>query len=141
MNSRIVDLEIKTDGRGKLIPLEYPKQLSFPLQRIYYIYDVNNGIVRGRHSHRDLEQILIAVSGSLKVRIKTPFSEEIVTLNDPSKGLYVGPMIWREMLDFSDDAVLLVLASHEYDESDYIRDYEQYKNEADSYFESHKEQK
>lgn len=141
MNSRMVDLEIKTDGRGKLIPIEYPKQLSFPLKRIYYIYDVRDDIVRGHHSHRDLEQILIAVSGSLKVRIKTPFSEEVVTLNDPSQGLYIGPMIWREMFDFSGGAVLLVLASHEYDESDYIRDYEQYETEAVDYFESHKEQR
>ena len=141
MNSRIIDLEVKTDGRGKLTPLEYPKQLDFPLERVYYIYDVNNDITRGYHSHRDLEQLLIAVSGSLKVRIKTPFSEEVITLNNPSKGLYIGPMIWREMFDFSENAVLLVLASHEYDESDYIRDYEQYERVAHDYFKDHKEQK
>lgn len=141
MNSRTIDLEVKTDGRGKLIPIEYPTQLGFPLKRVYYIYDVDNDIVRGHHSHRNLEQILIAVNGSIQVRVKTPFSEEIHTLDDPSKGLYVGPMIWREMFDFSDGAVLLVLASHEYDESDYIRDYEQYKKEATTYFEEHKEQR
>lgn len=139
MNSRMIDLEVKTDGRGKLIPLEYPTQLGFPLKRIYYIYDVNNNITRGYHSHRELDQLLIAVSGSLKVRIKTPFSEEIHTLDDPAKGLYIGPMIWREMFDFSDDAVLLVLASHEYDESDYIRNYDQYETEATAYFEDHEE--
>lgn len=139
MNIRMIDLGIKTDGRGKLIPLEYPTQLDFPLRRVYYIYDVDNDITRGCHSHRDLDQILIAVSGTIKVRVKTPFSEEIITLDDPSKGLYVGPMIWREMFDFSDGAVLLVLASHEYDESDYIRDYRQYEQEAREYFKVHKE--
>lgn len=126
-NVKTVEYKIITDNRGDLIPIEYPKQLEFPLKRIYYMFNVGEGIVRGNHSHQDLEQILIAVSGSVKVRTKTPFEEEVHELNNPAQGLYIGPMIWREMYDFSKDAVLLVLASKEYDEDDYIRDYDEYK--------------
>ena len=122
------------DGRGNLTPIEYPKQISFPLKRIYYIYDVGKDIRRGFHSHNNLEQVLIAVKGSVKILVKTPFEEEEIELNNPSEGLYIGPMIWREMFDFSNDAVLLVLASHEYDENDYIRNYEDYLEKAKKYY-------
>ena len=134
VNVKNVDFHVIEDPRGKMIPIEYPKQLEFPLKRIYYIYDVGEKERRGFHSHNDLEQILIATSGSVKILVKTPYEEEIIELNDPSKGLYIGPMIWREMFDFSSDAVLLVLASHEYDESDYIRNYEEYEETAKKYF-------
>ncbi len=133
-NVREVKFNVITDNRGKMIPVEYPKQLEFPLKRIYYIYDVGEGIRRGFHSHNDLEQVLIAVNGTVKILVKTPYEEEIVELNDPSKGLYIGPMVWREMFDFSENSVLLVLASHEYDESDYIRDYNIYEHKAKTYF-------
>ena len=133
-NVKKIDFHIIEDSRGKMIPIEYPKQLEFPIKRIYYIYDVGEKERRGFHSHNILEQVLIAVSGKVKILVKTPYDEEIVELNDPSEGLYIGPMIWREMYDFSNDAVLMVLASHEYDESDYIRDYEKYEIEAKKYF-------
>lgn len=123
-----------SDGRGSLTPIEYPKDLPFEIKRIYYIYGVEKDAERGFHSHKDLEQILIAVNGSIKIRIKTHLLEEIVELNKPEEGLYIGPMIWREMFDFSEGAVLLVLASHEYDEADYIRDYEEYKVLSKKYF-------
>lgn len=128
-NVRMVDFKKITDNRGILTPIEYPKDIPFEIKRIYYIYDVLNGVERGFHSHRDLEQILIALGGKIKIRVKTPFEEEIVELNDPGKGLYIGPYIWREMFDFDEKATLLVLASHEYDESDYIRNYEEYEKE------------
>ena len=134
VNVKNVDFHVIEDPRGKMIPIEYPKQLEFSLKRIYYIYDVGEKERRGFHSHNDLEQILIATSGSVKILVKTPYEEEVIELNDPSKGLYIGPMIWREMFDFSSDAVLLVLASHEYDESDYIRNYEEYEETAKKYF-------
>lgn len=123
-----------TDNRGDLIALENPRQLEFPLNRVYYMYNVGNDIVRGRHSHYDLQQLLIAVSGRVTVLTKTPFEEKEYILDKPNEGLYIGNMIWREMYDFSKDAVLMVLASHKYDESDYIRDYEVYKEEAVKYF-------
>ena len=104
------------------------------MKRIYYIFDVKDGVRRGYHSHNDLEQILIAVHGKVKVLIKTPYEEEIVELDSPNKGLYIGPMIWREMFDFENEAVLVVLASHEYDENDYIRDWNDYLEKAKKYF-------
>lgn len=133
-NCKIVNFNEIIDHRGKMIPIEYPKQLEFPLKRIYYIYDVKDGVRRGYHSHNDLEQILIAVHGKVKVLIKTPYEEEIVELDSPNKGLYIGPMIWREMFDFENEAVLVVLASHEYDENDYIRDWNDYLEKAKKYF-------
>lgn len=133
-NCKIVNFNEITDHRGKMIPIEYPKQLEFPLKRIYYIFDVKDGVRRGYHSHNDLEQILIAVHGKVKVLIKTPYEEEIVELDSPNKGLYIGPMIWREMFDFENEAVLVVLASHEYDENDYIRDWNDYLEKAKKNF-------
>ena len=136
INCKKIKFKEIIDERGKMIPIEYPKQLEFPLKRIYYIYDVNSiETRRGYHSHNDLEQVLIAVHGKVKVLIKTPYEEEIVELNNPNEGLYIGPMIWREMFEFENEAVLLVLASHEYDENDYIRDYKDYEIKAKKYFE------
>lgn len=125
--NNIILFETFTDELGSLTPIEYPKQIPFPIKRVYYIYNVNNQAIRGHHSHKKLRQILIAVNGSIKIKIqKGEEKEEIIQLNDPSYGLYVGPMVWREMFDFSNKAVLLVLASQIYDEKDYIRDYNEY---------------
>ena len=123
-----------TDNRGDLIALENPKNLKFPLNRVYYMYNVGSDIVRGRHSHYNLDQLLIATSGSVVVLAKTPFEEQEYILDNPSEGLYIGNMIWREMYNFSNDAVLMVLASEKYNEDDYIRDYEDYEKEAKRYF-------
>ena len=104
------------------------------MQRVYYITGVPKGVTRGFHSHRKLEQVLLCVNGSVKIRLKTPTAEESVTLDDPSKGLCIVHMIWREMYDCAEGAVLLVLASQHYTEADYIRDYGQYLQEAEVYF-------
>lgn len=133
-NCRIIDLKVISDSRGNMIPLEFPKQLPFDLNRIYYIYGVPSNERRGFHSHNKLEQILIAISGQVSILTKTPFEEKITVLDSPTKGLYIGPMIWREMFDFSKDAILLVLASEKYDESDYIRNYNEYEKKAKDYF-------
>lgn len=125
-NCKVINFAKITDGRGGLTPIEFPKDLPFEIKRIYYIYDVSKGTRRGYHSHKDLEQVLLAVNGEIKILIKTPYEEEIIQLNDPAQGLYIGPMIWREMFDFSEKSVLLVLASHEYDENDYLRNYDEY---------------
>lgn len=134
INYKIINFDEITDNRGKLLPIEYPKQLDFPIKRIYYIYEVSKETRRGYHSHNDLEQVLIAVNGKVKVLVKTPNEEEVIELDKPNKGLYIGPMVWREMFDFENNAVLLVLASHEYDEKDYIRDYNEYLKKAQKYF-------
>lgn len=120
---------------GQLNAVEGERDVPFAVQRIYYITGVPKGVTRGFHSHRDLEQVLLCVNGSVKIRLKTPTNEQVVTLNDPSRGLYIGHMIWREMFDFTEGAVLLVLASQHYTEADYIRDYAQYLCEAEKYFE------
>ncbi len=132
-NCKLVDFKEFRDERGALIPLE-EKDIGFKINRIYYIYDVPNNFERGFHSHNQLEQILICVHGSVKIRVSTPFEKETVLLDSANKGLYIGPMIWREMYDFSSDAVLLVLASNTYDQNDYIKDKDEYLIKAKEYF-------
>lgn len=119
---------------GNLIPIEQNKDVPFEIKRVYYIFDVPSGIRRGFHSHYDLDQMLICVSGSVKILTKTPYEEEITVLDSPDQGLFIGPMVWREMYDFSPGAVLLVLASELYSVPDYIRDYHIYESEAKKYF-------
>ena len=121
---------------GSLIALEGEREIPFDVKRVYYIFDVEQTVRRGFHSHNDLEQLLVCVHGSVKILVKTPFAEEVVTLDSPDKGLYIGPMIWREMFDWENEAVLLVMASKHYDEKDYIRDYDQYAEQAKVYFET-----
>lgn len=119
---------------GTLVPIEEMGDIPFSLQRVYYIYDVPQGVRRGFHSHIDLQQVLVCVKGSVKILVKTPFEEEDILLNSPAQGLYVGPFVWREMYDFSEDAVLLVMASKLYAPEDYIRDYAHYEKLARDYF-------
>lgn len=114
------------DERGQLVALEEFKDIPFKIRRVYYIYDTAEGVVRGRHAHRCLEQILICVHGSCKVLLDDGKEKVIVPLEKPYEGLYISNVMWREMLDFSPDAVLIVLASELYDESDYIRDYDEF---------------
>ena len=128
-NSYMTEFGINYDKYGKLVPIEGDDTIPFDIKRVYYIYEVEDEVRRGFHSHRNLEQVLICVHGSVKILLKTPEEEEVVTLDDPSKGLYIGPDIWREMYDFKDGAVLLVLASDHYKVEDYIRDYSEYEKE------------
>ena len=125
-NTKMIDFKVHNDKYGKLVPIEGNESIPFDIERVYYIYEVNEEKRRGFHSHKDLEQVLICTHGSVKILLKTPKEEQIVTLDDPSKGLYVGIDIWREMYDFDDEAVLLVLASRHYDEKDYIREYKDF---------------
>ncbi len=114
------------DPRGKLIAIESLADVPFEIKRIYYIYDTATGTRRGFHCHKELQQYLICVSGSCKILLDDGNEKQIIELNDPSEGLYVGPALWREMFDFSPDAVLLVLASEHYNEDDYIHDYAEF---------------
>lgn len=111
---------------GYLTPIESSQEIPFDVKRIYYIYDVDSKEIRGKHSHKKLHQVLICVHGSIDVRLENFYGNETYTLKDPSVGLYVGPDNWREMSNFKDDAVLLVLASEKYDPNDYIRDYDEF---------------
>ncbi len=114
------------DKYGKLIALEEKRQIPFCIKRVYYIYEVEKNVRRGFHSHKKLEQVLVCVHGKVKILLKTPNEEKTVLLDNPSKGLYIGTDIWREMYDFEDGAVLMVFASDYYDENDYIRNYDDY---------------
>lgn len=114
------------DDRGQLIAIEEGKDLPFDVKRVYYIYDTLPGVRRGFHAHRCLQQILICVSGSCKIHLDNGHDTAEVLLDKPSEGLYIANDMWREMYDFSPDAVLLVLASEYYDEADYIRNYEDF---------------
>lgn len=116
------------DERGQLIALEEYKDIPFSVKRVYYMYGTGENVRRGFHSHRNLEQILICIHGSCKVLLDNGTEKKVVPLERPYEGLYVGPNIWREMFDFSTDAVLLVLASDIYNEFDYIRDYDEFLN-------------
>lgn len=114
------------DDRGMLVALEEGKEIPFDVKRVYYMYDTVPGVRRGLHAHKCLEQILICIHGSCKIHLDDGEETEEVELNTPYEGLYIPNDIWREMYDFSADAVLMVLASVIYDESDYIRSYDEF---------------
>lgn len=114
------------DDRGQLIALEELKDIPFTIKRVYYMYDTAGGVVRGHHAHKKLQQILVCIHGNCKIRLDDGKEQKIVLLEKPYEGLYVANNMWREMYDFSPDAVLLVLASELYDSNDYIRDYEDF---------------
>ena len=112
------------DDRGQLIALEEYNDIPFEIKRVYYMYDTKGGVRRGYHAHKSLEQILVCIHGTCKVLMDNGREKKIVPLEKPYEGLYIPNNIWREMYDFSQDAVLMVLASDYYKEEDYIRDYD-----------------
>ena len=116
------------DERGKLVVAEGEIDIPFAIQRVFYIYGSDDSVIRGQHANRNSEFVLINVAGSSKVMLTDGSRKETVTLSRPMEGLYIPKMVWKEMYEFSADSVLLVLASTHYDESEYIRDYAQYKS-------------
>ena len=114
------------DDRGMLVALEEYKDIPFEIKRVYYMYDTKKNVHRGFHAHKSLEQILICIHGSCKVLLDNGTEKKIVSLEKPYEGLYIANNMWREMYDFSEDAVLMVLASEYYKEEDYIRDYNEF---------------
>ncbi len=115
------------DDRGQLVAIEAMKDLPFEVKRVYYIYDTLPNVRRGFHAHLNLQQILVCVHGSCKIHLDNGHEQEEVLLDKPNEGLYIANDMWREMYDFSEGAVLLVLASEYYDEADYIRNYDEFK--------------
>lgn len=120
---RIIDLPQVHDPRGNLTFIEGNNHIPFEIARTYYLYDVPGGAQRGGHGHKELHQLIIAMSGSFDVHLDDGFEKKSFHLNRSYYGLYVVPMIWREIDNFSSGSVCMVLASNRYDESDYYRDY------------------
>lgn len=126
MDTKWIDFQKHGDDRGSLVVAEYEKEIPFLVKRIYYIYGVDDDKRRGFHSHKNLRQVYIAIHGSVKVMLDDGDKQETVLLDNPAQGLYIGHNVWREIFDFSNDAVLLVLASEKFSESDYIRNHDEF---------------
>lgn len=125
---KLVDLPKISDPRGNLTFVEGGTHIPFDIQRVYYLYDVPGGAERGGHAHKELQQLIIAMSGSFDVILTDGKEKKRFHMNRSYFGLYVPTMLWRELNNFSSGAVCMVLASNKYDESDYFRDYNEYIN-------------
>jgi len=125
-NYELITFNALGDERGSLISIEEGYNAPFDIKRVYYIFDTKKDVIRGYHAHIKLQQIAIVIKGSCTFVLDDGKTRQEVELNNPNQGLLIKGLIWREMQDFSDDCVLVVLASEHYDESDYIRDYEKF---------------
>ena len=126
MNYKLINMKIFGDNRGHLVSLQKDNNSPFEVKRCFYIFDTKPGVIRGAHANKNSEFILIAINGSCKVKIDDGVSQETVELNNPHTALYLDKMLWKEMFDFSYNAILLVLASTHYDENEYIRNYDEF---------------
>lgn len=122
----LIDLPVLGDERGSLVALEGNRNIPFEIKRVYYIYGTQKGVARGFHAHKELKQVAICLSGSCRFVMDDGVKQNEVILNSPSQGLLIDVMQWHEMYDFSEDCILLVLASDIYDEADYIRNYDSF---------------
>ena len=125
-NCLIIDLPKIYDMRGSLSFIENGNQIPFSIQRVYYLYDIPGGESRGGHAHRRLQQLIIPVSGSFDIHLNDGMNKKTIHLNRANTGLYICPLIWREIDNFTSGSVCLVLASAVYDENDYFRDYDKF---------------
>lgn len=123
---KIIDLPVVHDQRGNLTFIEQNRHIPFSIERVYYLYDVPGGAERGGHAHKDLYQLIVAMSGSFDVILDDSENRERFHLNRSYRGLYIPSMVWRELDNFSSGSVCMVLASNLYDENDYYRDYNLY---------------
>lgn len=128
MKIDFIPLQVHGDERGALVSLERKNNIPFDIRRVYYIFDTKKGVTRGFHAHRKLKQVAIAVKGSCRFILDNGVERVSVILDNPTQGLLIDSFIWREMTDFTEDCVLMVLADMEYEELDYIRDYSIFKN-------------
>ena len=126
----VYNLPVLVDERGSLIALDKISGLPFDIKRVYYIFNTKPEVSRGFHAHKNLHQMAICITGSCSMVLDDGFSKNTLEMNSCSIGVYLPPMIWHEMHNFSDDCILLVLASDYYYEDDYIRDYTEFKKAA-----------
>ena len=125
----IIDLPKISDPRGNLTFIEGKRHVPFDIQRVFFLYDVPGGAERGGHAHRTLEELIVAMSGSFDVVLDDGHAKRRFQLNRSYYGLYICPMVWREITNFSSGSVCMVLTSKRYDEADYCRDYDAYVRE------------
>jgi len=125
---RIIELPKIDEPRGNLTFVEGGRHIPFRIERVYYLYDVPGGAERGGHAHKKLEQFILAMSGSFDVILNDGCEQKRIHMNRSYYGLYISPMIWREIDNFSSGSVCMVLASEFYDETDYYRDFDQFRN-------------
>lgn len=130
--ANILEFQSNGDERGSLVALESYKNIPFDIKRVYYIFDTKVDVIRGLHAHKELLQVMVCLKGSCRVVLDNGSAKEQVLLDSPNKGLLIDSMMWREMHDFSADCVLLILANERYDESDYIRDYNEFLKQVNS---------
>ncbi len=127
---KMLEFSEKGDERGRLVIIEGGQDIPFEVKRVFYIYGSDKDVMRGQHANRRTEFVLINVSGTSKVKVKDGRGNEVIfCLNRPHTGVYLPAMVWKDMYDFSEDSVLLVLASEHYDAKEYIRDYSTFANE------------
>lgn len=124
---KLYDFSILGDERGSMVVLDKSSGIPFDIKRVYYLFGMTGGLSRGFHAHKKLHQIVFCISGSCCLVVDDGITKEDVLLDSPNVGIDLPPMLWHEMHDFTADCVLLVVASDEYDEMDYIRDYEEFK--------------
>ncbi|HSD14562.1 MAG TPA: FdtA/QdtA family cupin domain-containing protein [Flavobacterium sp.] len=127
MNIELISLPKIEERRGNLSVIE-GDTIPFDIKRVYYLYDVPSGAERGGHAHKKLKQFLVALSGSFDLILKNGKEERVITLNKPNEGLLINPGIWREIKNFSSGSVCLVVASAQFEEADYIREYKEFLN-------------
>lgn len=123
---KIIDLQVFPDVNGKLAVIENGNKLPFVMKRMFFLYDVPSGAQRGGHSHYEEEQLIIAATGSFEVIIYDGINTTSFTLNKPNQGLYIPPGLWRELKNFTSGAVSLVISSTNFNENDYVRDYDEF---------------
>jgi len=125
-NCNIIELPKIHNKEGNITPVHNSKEIPFDVQRIFYLYDVPGGESRGAHAHKTCHQFIVAASGAFEVLLDDGIAKRVVQLNRPYMGLHIPPGIWASEINFSSGSICLVLASHSYDEKDYIRDYDDY---------------
>ncbi|CAK1706064.1 sugar 3,4-ketoisomerase [Vibrio crassostreae] len=132
MDVKFIQFQAHGDERGSLVSLEDKKNIPFAIERVYYLYNTKGDVRRGFHAHKKLKQLAVVLKGSCRFLLDDGKERIDFLLDNPEQGLFIESFVWREMYDFSDDCVLLVLADSFYDEADYIRDYDQFLKEIQS---------